>query len=108
MLALRMLDKAQSTKGIVDSAWDSMIGTDWEYLQKIGVAGSDHPEKGHPDMFSMQGVIKLNMGATWYLGQNFMALIETMERWMPGIRDEFETHMLEQSGRPAMLTQEIH
>ena len=108
MFALRMLDKAQSTKGIVDSAWDSMIGTDWEYLQKIGVAGSNHPEKGHPDMFSMQGVIKLNMGATWYLGQNFMALLETMERRMPGIRDEFETHMLEQSGRPAMLTQEIH
>jgi len=105
MLALRMLDKAQSTKGVIDSAWDSMIGTDWKYLQKIGVAGSDHPEKGHPDMFSMQGIQKLTMGATWYLGQNFMAFLETIEKRMPGIRKEFEDHMLEQSGRPAMLTQ---
>ena len=106
MLALRMLDKAQSTKGVIDSAWDSMIGTDWKYLQKIGVAGSDHPEKGHPDMFSIQGVQKLTMGATWYLGQNFMAFLETVEKRLPGIRKEFETHMLAQSGRPAMLTQE--
>jgi hypothetical protein len=105
MMALRMLDKAQSTKGIINSAWDSMIGTDWKYLQKIGVAGSDHPEKGHPDMFSMQGIQKLTMGATWYLGQNFMAFLETIEKRMPGIRKEFEDHMLEQSGRPAMLTQ---
>jgi hypothetical protein len=105
MLALRMLDKAQSTKGVINSAWDSMIGTDWKYLQKIGVAGSDHPEKGHPDMFSMQGIQKLTMGATWYLGQNFMAFLETIEKRMPGIRKEFEDHMLEQSGRPAMLTQ---
>jgi hypothetical protein len=105
MLALRMLDKAQSTSGIIDSAWDSMIGTDWEYLQKIGVAGSTHPEKGRPDMFSIQGIQKLTMGATWYLGQNFMAFLETVEKRMPGIRKEFEDHMLEQSGRPAMLTQ---
>ena len=105
MMALRMLDKAQSTKGIINSAWDSMIGTDWEYLQKIGIAGSNHPEKGHPDMFSIQGVQKLTMGATWYLGQNFMAFLETIEKRMPGIRKEFEDHMLEQSGRPAMLTQ---
>ena len=41
--ALRMLDLAQSTKGIMESAWDSMIGDDWEYLQKIGVAGSTNP-----------------------------------------------------------------
>ena len=105
MKALRMLDKAQSTKGIINSAWDSMIGTDWEYLQKIGIAGSNHPEKGHPDMFSIQGVQKLTMGATWYLGQNFMAFLETVEKRMPGIRKEFEDHMLEQSGRPAMLTE---
>ena len=105
MKALRMLDKAQSTSGIITSAWDSMIGTDWEYLQKIGVAGSTHSEKGHPDMFSMQGIQKLTMGATWYLGQNFMAFLETMEKRMPGIRKEFEDHMLEQSGRPAMLTE---
>ena len=105
MMALRMLDKAQSTKGIINSAWDSMIGTDWKYLQKIGVAGSTHPEKGRPDMFSIQGVQKLTMGATWYLGQNFMAFLETIEKYMPGIRKEFEDHMLEQSGRPAMLTQ---
>ena len=105
MKALRMLDKAQSTSGIITSAWDSMIGTDWEYLQKIGVAGSTHSEKGHPDMFSMQGIQKLTMGATWYLGQNFMAFLETVEKRMPGIRKEFEDHMLEQSGRPAMLTE---
>ena len=105
MKALRMLDKAQSTKGIINSAWDSMIGTDWEYLQKIGIAGSNHPEKGHPDMFSIQGVQKLTMGATWYLGQTFMAFLETVEKRMPGIRKEFEDHMLEQSGRPAMLTE---
>ena len=105
MKALRMLDKAQSTSGIINSAWDSMIGTDWEYLQKIGIAGSNHPEKGHPDMFSIQGVQKLTMGATWYLGQNFMAFLETVEKRMPGIRKEFEDHMLEQSGRPAMLTE---
>ena len=41
--ALRMLDLTQSTKGIMESAWDSMIGDDWEYLQKIGVAGSTNP-----------------------------------------------------------------
>jgi hypothetical protein len=105
MLALRMLDKAQSTSGIIDSAWDSMIGMDWEYLQKIGVAGSTHPEKGRPDMFSIQGIQKLTMGATWYLGQNFMAFLETVEKHMPGIRKEYEEHMLAQSGRPAMLTQ---
>ena len=105
MKALCMLDKAQSTKGIINSAWDSMIGTDWEYLQKIGIAGSNHPEKGHPDMFSIQGVQKLTMGATWYLGQNFMAFLEVMETEMPGIRNKFEKHMLEQSGRPAMLTE---
>ena len=105
MMALRMFDKAASTKGIIASAWDSMIGTDWEYLQKIGVAGSNHPDTGKPDMFSIQGIQKLTMGATWYLGQNFMAFLETMEKRMPGIRKEFEDHMLEQSGRPAMLTQ---
>ena len=105
MMALRMFDKAASTKGIIASAWDSMIGTDWEYLQKIGVAGSNHPDTGKPDMFSIQGIQKLTMGATWYLGQNFMAFLETIEKRMPGIRKEFETHMLEQSGRPAMLTQ---
>ena len=64
-----------------------------------------YPEKGHPDMFSIQGVQKLTMGATWYLGQNFMAFLETVEKRMPGIRKEFEDHMLEQSGRPAMLTE---
>ena len=107
ILALRMLDKAQSTKGIIDSAWDSMIGTDWEYLQKIGVAGKTNAEKGKPDMFSIQGVQKLTMGATWYLGQNFMAFFETVEKRLPGIRKEFEDHMLDQSGRPAMLTERI-
>ena len=105
MMALRMLDKAQSTKGIINSAWDSMIGTDWKYLQKIGVAGATEPTKDRPDMFNMQGIQKLTMGATWYLGQNFMAFLETMEKRLPGIRKEFEDHMLEQSGRPAMLTQ---
>ena len=72
IMALRMLDKSVSTKGVINSAWDDMIGTDWEYLQNIGVAGSTNKEKGRPDMFSMQGTVKLNMGATWYLAQNFM------------------------------------
>ena len=105
ILALRMLDKAQSTKGVIDSAWDSMIGTDWEYLQDIGIAGSTNQEKGRPDMFSIQGISKLTMGATWYMAQNFMAFLEVMEKEIPGIRKKYETHMVEQSGRPAMLTQ---
>ena len=103
IMALRMLDKSVSTKGVINSAWDDMIGTDWEYLQNIGVAGSTNKEKGRPDMFSMQGTVKLNMGATWYLAQNFMAFVEAMDKKMPGIKKAYEDTMVEQSGRAPML-----
>ena len=103
IMALRMLDKSVSTKGVINSAWDDMIGTDWEYLQNIGVAGSTNKEKGRPDMFSMQGTVKLNMGATWYLAQNFMAFVEAMDKKMPGIKKAYEETMVEQSGRAPML-----
>jgi len=51
----------------------------------------------------MQGTVKLNMGATWYLAQNFMAFVEAMDKKMPGIKKAYEDTMVEQSGRAPML-----
>jgi len=101
--ALRMLDRVQSTKGVMESAWDSVIGEDWDYLQRIGVAGSTNPEKGRPDMFAIQPTIKLTMGAVWYMAQNFMSLVEMLERRSPGAKVELAQIMQEKSGRAPML-----
>ena len=54
-------------------------------------------------MFAIQPTIKLTMGAVWYMAQNFMALIEVLERRSPGGKAGLAQIMQEKSGGAPML-----